>query len=69
MEQESDCVVGNTMQFCFYFPEGEEERIAKAYEVLKDGADVETPLGPCEWCPLIFCLTDKFGVNWLLCAL
>jgi len=68
MEQESDCIIGNTMQFCFYFNKGDEEIIKKAYDVLKDGAKVELPLGSCEWSSLIFCLVDKFGVNWLLCV-
>jgi PhnB protein len=67
MEQESDCIIGNTMQFCFYFNKGDEEIIKKAYDILKDGAKVELPLGSCEWSSLIFCLVDKFGVNWLLC--
>jgi len=68
MEQESDCIIGNTMQFCFYFNKGGEEIIKKAYDILKDGAKVEWPLGSCEWSSLIFCLVDKFGVNWLLCV-
>lgn len=68
MEQKSDCIIGNTMQFCFYFGKGEEQIIEKAYDALKEGATIELPLGPCEWTPLIFCLVDKFGVNWLLCA-
>ena len=67
MEQESDCIIGNTMQFCFYFNKGDEEIIKRAYYILKDGAKVELPLGSCEWSSLIFCLVDKFGVNWLLC--
>jgi PhnB protein len=67
MEQESDYIIGNTMQFCFYFSKGDEEIIKKAYNILKDGAKVELPLGSCEWSSLIFCLVDKFGVNWLLC--
>ena len=67
MEQKSDCIIGNTMQFCFYFNKGDEEIINKAYDILKDGAEVLGPLGSCEWTSLIFCLVDKFGVNWLLC--
>ena len=67
MEQGSDCIIGNTMQFCFYFNKGDEEIIIKAYDALKDGAKIEFPLGPCEWTSLIFCLVDKFGVNWSLC--
>ena len=67
MEQELESITGNTMQFCFYFHKGDEEIIKKAYDILKDGAKVELPLGSCEWTSLIFCLVDKFGVNWLLC--
>lgn len=67
MEQESDCITGNTMQFCFYFDKGDEKIIKKAYDVLKDSAKIEMPLGSCEWTSLIFCLVDKFGVNWLFC--
>jgi PhnB protein len=68
MEQELESITGNTMQFSFYFNKGDEEIVRKAYNILKDGAKVDLPLGPCEWCPLIFCLVDKFGVNWLLCV-
>jgi PhnB protein len=68
MEQESECITGNTMQFSFYFSKGDEEIIRKAYDVLKDNAKIELPLGSCEWTSLIFCLIDKFGVNWLLCV-
>ena len=67
MECESEVVVGNTMQFCFHFGEGgHEATIQKAYDVLKDGAKIEMPLGACEWSPCIFSLVDRFGVNWLL---
>ena len=67
MEQESECITGNTMQFSFYFSKGDEKIIRKAYNVLKDNSKIEFPLGSCEWTSLIFCLIDKFGVNWLLC--
>lgn len=66
MERDSDSVAGNTMQFCFHFGDGNEEAVKKAYEVLKDGAQIELPLGSCDWSPCIFSLIDKFGVNWLL---
>ena len=68
MEQELEPIIGNTMQFCFYFNKGDEEIVRKAYNILKDGAKVKLPLGPCEWSPLIFCLIDRFGVNWLFCV-
>ena len=59
-------IFGNTMQFCFHFGEGKEEIVKKAYEILKDGAQIEFPLGPCFFSPSMFGLTDKFGVNWCL---
>ena len=66
MERDSESVTGNTMKFCFHFGDGNEETVKKAYEVLKDGAQIELPLGSCDWSPCIFSLIDKFGVNWLL---
>ena len=62
----ADAAVGNTMQFCFHFGEGNEDKVTKAYEVLKDGATVDMPLGECDWSPCIFSLVDKFGVYWCL---
>jgi len=53
--------IGNTMQFCFRFGEGNEEIVKRAYEVLKDGAKIDYPLGPC-----MFGIVDKFGVDWCL---
>ncbi len=35
MEQESDCIIGNTMQFSFYFNKGDEEIIKKHTMSLK----------------------------------
>ena len=66
MERNSETVVGNTMQFCFHFGEGNEEMVKKAYEVLKDGAQIDTPCGASfDWSPCGFSLIDKFGVNWI----
>lgn len=66
MERDSESVGGNTMQFCFHFSEGNEDIVKKAYEVLKVDAQIDFPLGSCEWSPCIFSLIDKFGVNWSL---
>ena len=68
MEKDTENVAGNTMQLSFDFEKSNEEIIKKAYEVLKDGAKIELPLGSCEWSSCIFGLIDKFGVNWLLYA-
>ena len=64
--ENTENVEGNTMQLSFDFEKSNEEIIKKAYEVLKDGAKIELPLGSCEWSSCIFGLVDKFGVNWLL---
>jgi len=57
---------GNTMQFCFHFDESKIETVKKAYEILKDGGEIISPLGPCFYSSLMFALIDKFGVNWCL---
>jgi PhnB protein len=68
MERDTESVEGNTMQLSFELGNNNEEIIKKAYEALKNGAKIESPLGSCEWSPCIFGLIDKFGVNWLLYA-
>lgn len=57
---------GNTLQYCLHFEEGEEESVKKAYEVLKEGAKINVPLGPCEFANMMTDLTDKFAVRWCL---
>ncbi|MCL2059283.1 MAG: VOC family protein [Oscillospiraceae bacterium] len=64
--EDSTSIAGNTMQFCFHFGEGNEKVVEKAYNVLKDGAHIDYPLGTIEWSPLMFSLVDKYGVNWCL---
>lgn len=59
-------VIGNTMQFCFHFGDGSESHVKKAYEVLKDGATIYIPIGPCDYSTCMFSLIDKFGVYWCL---
>ena len=55
---------GNVMQFCLEYGEGGEEKVKKAYSTLKEGAKVHFPLAECEYSPLMFDLTDRFGVRW-----
>ena len=45
-EISEDVTIGNTMMFCFHLGEGHENQIQKAYEVLKEGASNDTPVGP-----------------------
>ena len=67
-EAHEEKLIGNTMQFCFHFEESEAENVKKAYEILKEGAQVLFPLGPCFFSSCMFGLIDKFGVNWCLFA-
>lgn len=65
-ELRAETIPGNTMQFCFHFGEGGEENVRHAYEILKEGGCIDFPMGPCEYSPLMFSLTDRFGVCWCL---
>ena len=65
-ERNSESISGNTMQFCFHFGNDHEKLIQSAYDVLKEGAQINFPLGPCDFSPAMFSLVDKFGVNWCL---
>lgn len=55
---------GNTMQICFHFGPGEADKVYKAFEVLKDGAEPHGPVGDSGWSKHMFSLVDKYGVHW-----
>jgi len=55
---------GNNMQFWLTFDD--EPSLNRAYDVLKENAEIHSPLAPCEWSKAMADLTDKFGVNWIL---
>lgn len=61
-----DRITGNTMQFCLHFGEGKEDIVQKAFDVLKDGAEILYPLSPTEYSPLLTDFIDKFGVRWCI---
>lgn len=66
-EMETKRTAGNTMQFCFHFDDGSEEIIKKAYDVLKENAQIiRHPLGSWDFSDYVTDLTDKFGVHWCL---
>lgn len=55
---------GNIMHFCLEYEKNSEDMLKKAYEILKEDAKIITPLGPCEYSPLMVDLIDKYGVRW-----
>ena len=57
---------GNVMQFCLHYGEGGEEKLRRAYDVLKEGADIIVPLAPCDYSLLMTDLIDRYGVRWCL---
>jgi len=61
-----ETVTGNTMQFCFEYGEGNEERLKNAYEILKENAKILMPLAPCEYSALMTDLIDQYGIRWCL---
>jgi PhnB protein len=61
-----ETVTGNTMQFCLQYGAGNEDMVKKAYGVLKESAEIISPLAPCSYSPLMAALIDKYGVHWCL---
>ena len=61
-------VPGNTMQFCLHFYPHEDAALQKAYNALKEGAQILTPMGPCDFSDSMADLIDRFGVRWCLFA-
>ena len=55
---------GDNMEFWIAFDD--EQSLRRAYDVLKDNAEIHTPLAPCEWSKLMAQLTDKYGISWML---
>ncbi len=65
-ERRGEPVVGTTMQFALHLGEGGQGFAGRAYEVLKEGADVSDPIGPTFYSSCMFSLVDRFGVSWCL---
>jgi len=66
LSESVDATFGTNMQFCLHMGGGNEEKVKKAYEVLRDGAEINQPLGENFYSPLCFMLRDKFGVCWCM---
>ena len=63
---EGDVNTGNIMQMCMLYKKDELATLESAYEVLKDGAKVITPLKSAEWTSHTCDLIDKYGLRWCL---
>ena len=57
---------GSIMQFCLHFAKGEETALLKAYDALKEGAEILHPMAACEFAEAMSDLIDRFGVRWCL---
>ncbi len=56
--------IGQNMQFWIKF--NDENSLNHAYHLLKEAAQIDHPLSPCDWCCSMADLTDRFGIRWLL---
>ena len=65
-ESNDETVAGNIMQFCFHYEKEDEDVVKKAYEVLKEGSQINHACGPCFYSPCMADFIDKFGVHWCL---
>ncbi len=66
--KDEERVTGTTMQFCLHFGQGKEALVHRAYDALKEGAQILCPLGPCPYSGLMVDLIDRYGVRWCLFA-
>ena len=55
---------GDSMEFWLTFDDA--QSLNRAYDVLKENAEIHCPLAPCEWCKAMANLTDKYGIHWLI---
>ena len=55
---------GNSMWFWLTFDD--EQSLDRAYDILKENADIHRPLAPIEWSKAWAELTDKYGIRWCL---
>ena len=65
-ETKNSVVFGNTMEFCFEFGMKDKDRVFHLYNVLKEGATINTPLEETKFSPIWFSLMDRHGVNWFI---
>ena len=63
---ESAINTGNIMQLCMLYKKGDSSKLEKAYDTLKDGAKIITPLKSVDFTSHTCDLVDKYGVRWCL---
>ena len=66
VSEASGHTIGDNMQFCLEFHARDKDKVAKAYDILKEGAIKALPPDSCEWSPCAAGIIDKFGVNWCI---
>lgn len=63
-EAPDDVVQGNNHQFCLHYKDNEKDKVRRAYDVLREGAQIICDLGEPSWSPYMFALIDQFGIHW-----
>ena len=63
---EGEVNTGNIMQMCMLYKKEDSQKLEKAYEALKDGAKIITPLKSVEFTSHTCDLIDKYGLRWCL---
>jgi len=63
---EGEVNTGNIMQLCLLYDKGDEAKLEKAYNIIKDGAKLLWPLMSAEWTTHTCDLIDKYGLRWCL---
>ncbi|MCL2370042.1 MAG: VOC family protein [Firmicutes bacterium] len=63
---EGEVNTGNIMQMCLMYDKGDEAQLEKAYNIIKEGANVIHPLQSVPWTSHSCDLIDKYGLRWCL---
>ena len=63
---EGEVNTGNIMQMYMEYKKDESEKLEKAYEILKDGGKIISPLKSAEHTSHTCDIIDKYGLRWCL---
>lgn len=64
--REEQPISGNTMQFCFHFDKDDIEKVQRAFDTLKNGANILTPMTATDYSSCLVDFIDQFGIRWCL---